>query len=283
MKFVLGAWNEGDFSDADNHIAPDMQIYTNGLSLSSEHDGPAIARQSIESWRELAPDLRMELSQEIREKHRIAIEFRITGTHTGDAPGTASHASGGAIGRRCGNTAFLERSAAARSQRSGRSSIRSPSCGPDGSRRGARLVAGAQLVPVLSAFACSLGETAKRARPCLDHLTPNFPTVPSLPVRVRAASRTPAREPRPGGSSPPPTTVRRHGATPSISAVLVTSGEDEELAGVLRRLHDSPAERAVLAERGLRRVSERFAWPAVAQATVERYQQAMAGMGRPGC
>jgi glycosyltransferase involved in cell wall biosynthesis len=83
-----------------------------------------------------------------------------------------------------------------------------------------------------------------------------------------------------------PLVASRTGALPEVTgdaAVLVTSGEDEELAAVLRRLHDSPAERAVLAERGLRRVSERFAWPAVAQSTVERYQQAMAGMGRPGC
>ena len=47
---------------------------------------------------------------------------------------------------------------------------------------------------------------------------------------------------------------------------------------MLRRLHDSPAERAVLAERGLRRVSERFAWPAVAQATVGQYLAAMEGL-----
>jgi MMP alpha-(1->4)-mannosyltransferase len=83
-----------------------------------------------------------------------------------------------------------------------------------------------------------------------------------------------------------PLVASRTGALPEVTgdaAVLVTSGEDEELAAVLRRLHDSPAERAALAERGLRRVSERFAWPAVAQATVERYQAAGAGKGRPGC
>ena len=107
---------------------------------------------------------------------------------------------------------------------------------------------------------------------------PNLPTVPSLPARVRAASRTPAREPRPGGSSPLPTTARRHGATPSISAVLVSPGEDEELAVVLRRLHGSPAERAALADRALRQVRERFAWPAVAQATVGQYLAAMEGL-----
>ena len=65
------------------------------------------------------------------------------------------------------------------------------------------------------------------------------------------------------------------------AAVLVTPGEDEELAAVLRRLHHSPAERARLADRALRRVGERFAWPAVAQATVARYPAA--GAGRSPC
>ena len=48
-RFLLGAWNEGDFSEADKHIAPGMEIYTNGLSISSEYGGPAMARESIES------------------------------------------------------------------------------------------------------------------------------------------------------------------------------------------------------------------------------------------
>ena len=88
-----------------------------------------------------------------------------------------------------------------------------------------------------------------------------------------------------------PLVASRTGALPEVTgdaAVLVTPGEDEELAAVLRRLHNSPAERASLADRGLRRVSERFAWPAVAQATVEQYQEALshaagAARGRPGC
>jgi predicted ester cyclase len=95
VTFLVGGWNEGDFSEAHKHIAPAIEIYANGLSLSSEHGGPAMVKESIESWRALAPDLRMELSREIRDKHRIAIEFRITGTHTGDAPGLP--ASGGTI------------------------------------------------------------------------------------------------------------------------------------------------------------------------------------------
>ncbi|MBV9207931.1 MAG: glycosyltransferase family 4 protein [Actinobacteria bacterium] len=84
-----------------------------------------------------------------------------------------------------------------------------------------------------------------------------------------------------------PLVASRTGALPEVTgdaAVLVTPGEDEELAAVLRRLHDSPGERAALADRALRRVGERFAWSAVARATVEEYREAMAAMGgSPRC
>ena len=103
VKFVLGAWNEGDFSEARKHVAPGIGIYANGLPVSSDHGGPAMARESIGSWRALAPDLRMELREEIGAKHRIAIGFRIAGTHAGDAPELP--ASGGAIDVE--GTAFL--------------------------------------------------------------------------------------------------------------------------------------------------------------------------------
>jgi len=81
-----------------------------------------------------------------------------------------------------------------------------------------------------------------------------------------------------------PLVASRTGALPEVTgdaALLVTPGEDEELAAVLRRLHDSPAERAALAQRALRRVGERFAWPAVARATVEQYLHTMGQEGLP--
>ena len=79
-----------------------------------------------------------------------------------------------------------------------------------------------------------------------------------------------------------PLVASRTGALPEVTgdaAVLVTPGDSEELAAVLRRLHDSPAERAQLAERALARVRERFAWPAVARATAEQYRAAIAAAG----
>ena len=45
-----------------------------------------MAQESVEYWRAVMPDLRMDLSQEIRKKGRIAIEWLITSTHTGRRP-----------------------------------------------------------------------------------------------------------------------------------------------------------------------------------------------------
>ena len=76
------------------------------------------------------------------------------------------------------------------------------------------------------------------------------------------------------------------GSLPEVAgdaAVLFNPGDDDHLAAVLRRLLGSPAERAALSERALRRVSERFAWPAVARATAERYLHAMGLQELPPC
>jgi len=77
-----------------------------------------------------------------------------------------------------------------------------------------------------------------------------------------------------------PLVATRAGALPEVTgdcALLAAPGDAEELAATLRRLHDTPAERAALSERALRRVSERFAWPAVATATVALYRRAIDG------
>jgi glycosyltransferase involved in cell wall biosynthesis len=70
------------------------------------------------------------------------------------------------------------------------------------------------------------------------------------------------------------------GALPEVvgdAAILIKPGDPEELAAALRRLHDSPAERAELSGRALARVGERFAWPAVAATTAELYRRAIDG------
>ena len=80
-----------------------------------------------------------------------------------------------------------------------------------------------------------------------------------------------------------PLVASRAGALPEVTgdaAVLVSPGDAEQLAAALRPLHDSPAERARLADRAVARVGERFAWPAVAAATVRCYQDATGGQAR---
>jgi glycosyltransferase involved in cell wall biosynthesis len=76
-----------------------------------------------------------------------------------------------------------------------------------------------------------------------------------------------------------PLVASRTGALPEVTgdtACLVTPGDAEELAAALRRLQDSPAERERLAAAALERVQQRFAWPAVARATVAEYRHAIA-------
>jgi glycosyltransferase involved in cell wall biosynthesis len=81
-------------------------------------------------------------------------------------------------------------------------------------------------------------------------------------------------------ASATPLVASRTGALPEVTgdaAVLVTPGDPEELAAVLRRLHDGEPERTRLAAAALARVQERFAWPAVARATVAQYTRAIEG------
>ena len=91
----------------------------------------------------------------------------------------------------------------------------------------------------------------------------------SLPAVEHMACRTPL-------------IATRAGALPEVTggaAVLVQPGEPEELSAALRDLLDSPRRRAQLGEAAWRRVQERYAWPAVARATVAEYQSAIAAAG----
>ena len=77
-----------------------------------------------------------------------------------------------------------------------------------------------------------------------------------------------------------PLVASRAGALPEVvadAAVLVKPGDPEEFAAALGGLLDDEAQRAELAARGLARVRERFAWPAVAAATVGLYRKAING------
>ena len=95
----------------------------------------------------------------------------------------------------------------------------------------------------------------------------------SLPAVEHMASGTPLIASRAGAL--PEVTGGSYPDDESGAAILVTPGDAEQLAATLLRLHDSAAERAALSARALRRVSERFAWPAVAAATAEIYRNAI--------
>jgi glycosyltransferase involved in cell wall biosynthesis len=72
-----------------------------------------------------------------------------------------------------------------------------------------------------------------------------------------------------------PLIATKAGALPEVTgdaALSVKPGDPEDLAAALRRLLDSPEERAALSRKGSNRVRQRFAWPAVATATAALYR-----------
>ena len=75
-----------------------------------------------------------------------------------------------------------------------------------------------------------------------------------------------------------PLVASRTGALPEVTGdagVLVKPGDIEELAAVLRRLHDSADQRERIGAACYQRAQERFTWSAVAQATVGHYRRAI--------
>jgi glycosyltransferase involved in cell wall biosynthesis len=75
-----------------------------------------------------------------------------------------------------------------------------------------------------------------------------------------------------------PLVASRTGALPEVvgdAAVQVPPGDAEELAAVLRRLHDSPEERERYGKAGYQRAMERYTWNVVAKRTVEAYREAI--------
>jgi glycosyltransferase involved in cell wall biosynthesis len=82
-----------------------------------------------------------------------------------------------------------------------------------------------------------------------------------------------------------PLVAIRTGALPEVTgdaAVLVEPGDPEALAATLRDPLDSPEQRARLAAAAWQRVQERYTWSAVARATVQHYQRAIARPASPG-
>jgi glycosyltransferase involved in cell wall biosynthesis len=77
-----------------------------------------------------------------------------------------------------------------------------------------------------------------------------------------------------------PLIATRAGALPEVvgdAGVLVRPDDVDELAAALRGLLDDPAARADLSARGLARVRQKFAWPAVAAGTEALYRKAING------
>ena len=60
VKFIVTAWNQGDFSEAEKHVAPVVAVSVNGdtRDATPATGGMGMAQQSVEYWRSMVPTSR---------------------------------------------------------------------------------------------------------------------------------------------------------------------------------------------------------------------------------
>ena len=89
VRFLFAAMTTGNVDATDEMVDPDFRGYANGYPVfdPSDGNGPEQFNKNIEYWRMTAPDLSVDLYDELAEKgeektEKIAIRFVFTGTMT---------------------------------------------------------------------------------------------------------------------------------------------------------------------------------------------------------
>ena len=89
VRFLFDALTTGNVEATDEMVAPDFRGYANGYPVFDASDGNGREQfiQNIEYWRDAAPDLSVDLYDELVEKGKdktenVAIRFVFTGTLT---------------------------------------------------------------------------------------------------------------------------------------------------------------------------------------------------------
>lgn len=89
VRFLFDALTTGNVDATDEMVGPDFKGYANGYPVfdPSNGNGPEQFEENIEYWRTTAPDLSVDLYDELAEKgkektEKIAIRFVFTGTLT---------------------------------------------------------------------------------------------------------------------------------------------------------------------------------------------------------
>jgi hypothetical protein len=89
VRFLFDAMTTGNVDATDEMVAPEFRGYANGYPVfdPSDGNGPEQFNKNIEYWRTTAPDLSVDLYDEVAEKGKektenIAIRFVFTGTMT---------------------------------------------------------------------------------------------------------------------------------------------------------------------------------------------------------
>lgn len=95
QRWMDEVWNEGKESAIDDMMAPNCQIYgingADGLKIT----GREMFKHMHRAFRTAMPNVRLQLEDTLTDGARVAVRYRMTGTHTG--PGLPQPISGKTI------------------------------------------------------------------------------------------------------------------------------------------------------------------------------------------
>jgi steroid delta-isomerase-like uncharacterized protein len=97
-QMLYEMFGTGNLTDLDELVAPELVAH-NAIS-SAGQSGPDVFRELIGAFREAFPDLQVAILDMIEDDDRVAVQFTMSGTHTGEFLGVPP------TGRAFGITAF---------------------------------------------------------------------------------------------------------------------------------------------------------------------------------
>jgi len=82
VRRFWGVWEEGNIGLVDELVAPDYVNYNPGIP--GQPEGPEGIKAVVSMFRGGMPDLRVNIDDMIAEGDRVAVRYKIEGTHEGE-------------------------------------------------------------------------------------------------------------------------------------------------------------------------------------------------------
>ncbi|RME01673.1 MAG: hypothetical protein D6814_01020, partial [Calditrichaeota bacterium] len=86
-SFLEEVWNSGNFSNLENYLASSYEIKDDpGDPWNGKIINEQIFKERVSYSRNAFPDLHFDIQEMIEENDKVAVRWKMSGTHIGDLP-----------------------------------------------------------------------------------------------------------------------------------------------------------------------------------------------------